>query len=222
MQLHKFIILFGTGVILITFLIAVSYLKRGKPPFFKYIFIFITLGLMVSLNTIIHYYFHLTSLYAQRLIQILLTSFQLPCIGLFFLNIISNNSYRKPLICLLVFFTSLQLVIFILSTFNYFDFYNTYVCLSPLTFTYSLIYFKDFLSGPPSTYIAHNAEFWIVVGIFFHCCISFPIYSLYKFIPFQSHKDLRFAIFSISNISLIILYVFISKSYLCLKHQPNP
>jgi hypothetical protein len=221
MQLHKFIILLGTGVIFISFLIGISYLKKEKPYFFKYIFIFITLGLMVSLNTISHYYFQLTSLYALRLIQVLLTSFQLPCIGLFFLNILSNNSLKRLLIYLLIFFIILQLIILIMSTFNYFDFYNTYACLSPLTFIFSLVYFKDFLNARPSVNIAQNSEFWIVVGIFFHCCISFPIYSLYKFIPFQSHKDLRFAIFSISNISLIILYIFISKSYLCLRHQPN-
>jgi hypothetical protein len=219
MQLHKFIILFGTGIILISFLVALSYLKKEKPLFFKYIFIFITLGLMVSLNTIIHYYLHLTSLYTVRLIQTLLTSLQLPCIGLFFLNILSNSSLKKSLLYLLFLFTILQLIILLLRIFNYSDFDNTYICLSPLTFIFSLIYFKGLLSGRPNTYISHNAEFWIVVGIFFHCCISFPIYSLYKFIPFQSHKDLRFAIFSISNISLIILYVFICKSYLCLKHQ---
>lgn len=221
MQLHRFIILFGTAIILISFLIAVSYLNKKKPVFFKYIFIFIILGLTISLNTIGHYYFHLTSLNELRLIQFSLTTFQMPCIGLFFLHILSNNKFRKSLTYLFILAMILQLIIFILSALNYFDFYNTYLCISPLTIIFSMFYFKEFLSAKPNLYIGHNAAFWIVVGFFFQCCMSFPIYSLYKFIPFQSQKDLRFAIFSLSNISLIILYIFISKSYLCLRHQPN-
>jgi len=221
MQLHKFIIFFGTGVILVTFFIAVSYLKKEKPIFYKYIFIFIILGLLISLNTIIYYYFHLTSLYNLRLVQYLLTSLQMPCISLFFLNILSNNSSRKLLVYLSIIFIALQLFIFILGILNYIDFTNTYVCISLISLIYSMFYFRDFLNTPFQIHFAHNSTFWIVVGIFFHSCISFPVYSLYKFIPLQSYKDLRFAIFSLSNMSLTILYIFISRSYLCLKHQPN-
>jgi len=221
MQLHKFIILIGTGVILFTFFIALLYKKKQQSPFTKYIFIFIILGLLISINTIGYYHFHMTSLYTLRFIQFLLISLQTPCIGMFFLSILSNKPFQKSMKYLIAFFLLLQVFMFVLGILNYLDFTSIYIAISLISLIFSMIYFKDLLNSVPYISLSYNPPFWIVVGLFLHSCISFPIYSLHRFIPFQTQKDLRLAIFSLSNISLIILYVFIIKSYLCFKHQPN-
>jgi len=221
MQLHKFIILLGTGVILITFFIALIFKKKQHADFAKYIFSFVVLGLLISINTIIYYHFHITSLYTLRFIQFLLISIQTLCVGMFFLTILANKPFQKKIRSLVIFFLFLQAIMFVLGVLNYLDFTSVYIAISLISFIFSMIYFKDLLNSIPSVSLSHNPPFWIVVGFFLHSCISFPIYSLHRFIPFQTQRDLRFAVFSLSNISLIILYVFIIKSYLCFKHQPN-
>jgi hypothetical protein len=64
-----------------------------------------------------------------------------------------------------------------------------------------------------------SSSFWIVIGVIFSSCIGLPVSSLISFIPKnQEYFNMSSQIFSLFNISLIILYLFIIKSYLCLKH----
>ena len=53
MKLHNFIVHFGTGIIIITFFVALAFTKKRNPTYFRYIIAFIVLGLIMSLNTIL-------------------------------------------------------------------------------------------------------------------------------------------------------------------------
>ena len=52
MKLHDIIVLLGTAVIVICFFTALIFLKKAKPAYYKYIFGFIIMGLLLSVNTI--------------------------------------------------------------------------------------------------------------------------------------------------------------------------
>lgn len=222
MILSYFIILFGTAVISIAFIIAIIFLKKEKRPHFIYIFLFILLGLLISINTIAN---NNTTWLLNKKISILIEQslflLQSLLLGLFFIKVLNKSNFIKKAKWLLFFSIIIQisLLIVVLTT-------NTEIkpaIISNLILIYfSIFYLKDLMNYKPTLIIVKSSAFWIVMGIFYSSCISLPVNLLIPFISKnQEYQNLRLQIFSISNISLIILYLFIIKSYLCLKHPQN-
>ena len=222
LKLSYFIVQFGTGIIGLAFFIAIAFTKKNKPKYFDYIFIFIILGLLISFNTIVNNYNSWQlNMKIPILIEQILLLFQFFFIGCFFIRILNEPIIKKRIKIAIILSISIQtaLIIFILST-------NIEIkpvltsCLFSLVFCY--MYFKDLMSKKPTLNLLNSSSFWIVMGILYSSCIGIPVHALITFIPRNSEFiNLRRHIFSITNMSLIVFYIFIIKSYLCLKHPQN-
>lgn len=218
MTLHKFIILFGTCIILINLIIAFFTKKAVKPVFFKYIIIYIVLGLLISANTISNII--LTHPIDQKKYRILFDILYLcQSLSLFFFFKITT---KRKIIFPFMLTSSLVQAIFTLKQFYSDSILDINIFATPLFIILSILYFRDLLQNKPLINLTQSSSFWIVVGIFFWACVSFPIYSLHPHIKAHvTNKNIILEIFSISNMALIVMYLFFIKSFLCLKHPQN-
>lgn len=221
MELHKFIVLLGTGVILVAFLVAIAYAKRAKPKYYKYIFAVIILGLLISANSILHLFIKIESDIILSTIERILLLFQFIALSFFYTDLLKESiSYNKSK-RLIQFCIIIQIALTVISIIFKIP---TYVKTVPSIFLiiYSVIYYKHLLKNKPTLILIKSSPFWIVTGIFFSFCVSLPVYGLTPFmVRYPEYKNLRFQLFSISNMALITMYFFIIKSYLCLKHPQN-
>ncbi len=221
LKLHIYIVYFGTGIILITFFVALTLRRKEKSQYFRYILVFVILGLIISLNTILRERFKLYSLKISISVENLLTLCQGVMLSLFLIAQMKNSKFK--LLIKFLFFLSIliefSLIIFqIAKNYIFYPRLATYLCLIVLC----TFYFHDLLNRRPTAILSKSPAFWIIIGIFFNCCVSFPIYSLIPFlVKYTEFRNIKLQIFAISNMSLIVMYFFIIKSYLCLKHPQN-
>ena len=222
MKLHGFIVALGSIIIVISFITALVFAHKTKPAYYKYIFAFIVFGGLLSVNTIAsNNYAWQQGMKTRILFEQVLILLQSSTLGFFFLKLLSNSVFYKLIKWLLVFSILLQIcLIVVVQTAN--------TEIRPTTIPNLIMlmscffYLKDLMNNKPTLVLVKSSAFWLVMGIFFSSCIGFPVSAL---IPFISRSDqylnLRLQIFSIYNMSLIIMYLFIIKSYTCLKHPQH-
>lgn len=222
MKLHSFIVLFGTGIIVISFFVALAFTKKVKPAYYKYIFGFIVVGMLLSVNTITsNNYAWRYGLKIKILFEQILILLQSLMFSFFFLELLKKSVFAKSIKWLLVLSILIQISLIIVVQIKNTEIRPTIIPnLMLLIFFY--FYLKDLMNNNQTLILVKSSAFWLAIGIFFSSCIGFPVSAL---IPFVSKSDqysnLRFQIFSIYNMSLIIMYLFIIKSYLCLKNPQN-
>lgn len=218
MWLHNFIIHCGTVVIFITLAVSIYYYHREKPAYFRDIFIFILLGILLSSNSILLREKWGFIRKAPYLIQELLLLGQYILLVLFFLKILINSSFIKKIKTIFIFSLLVNILLWFLSFYKNIDIKPSSISTLFLL-SYCAFYVRDIMTNKPTLILVKSSSFWIVMGIFFYSCISFPIVTMIKFIPRNSeYINLRSELFSVINMSLIILYSFIIKGYLCLRH----
>lgn len=219
MKLHNFFVFFGTGIIVITILIAITFSKRLKPFYYNYIFAYIILGLLLSVNTITsNKYAWSKSLMIPIILEQLIFLFQSLLLGLFFLEVLKKSRFKKTIRWLLFVLILVQVVIVVVVHSTNTDIRQAGAS-SLILLIFCFFYLKDLMGNKPTLILVKSSSFWIVLGILFSSCIGLPVSTLIPFIPKnQEYFNLSSQIFSLFNISLIILYLFIIKSYLCLKH----
>lgn len=222
MKLHGFIVILGSVIIVISFITALVFSHKTKPAYYKYIFAFIILGLLLSVNTIAsHNYTWRYGLKIRIFIEQFLVFLQFMMLGLFFWNVLKNSVFIKKIKW--IFLLSIP-ILFILIIAVHLANVEVRSILVPnlVLLIFCFFYLKDLLNNKPTVVLVQSSAFWLVMGIFFSSCISFPVSSLMPFISkSEAFTNLRFQIFSIQNMSLIIMYLFIIKSYVCLKHPQN-
>ena len=222
MQLHNLIVWIGTAIIGISFLVALAFNRKVKPYYYRYIFAFIVMGVLLSVNTIAsdnsawRYGLKIRILFEQVLI--LLQSLML---GFFFWELLIKSVYAKFIKWLLASSIIIQITLIVVVQIANTEIRPTTVPnLILLVFFY--FYLRDLMNNKPTLILVQSSAFWLVMGIFFSSCIGFPVSALMPFVSkSQEYSNLRFQIFSIYNMSLIIMYIFIIKSYLCLKHPQS-
>ena len=222
MKLHNFVVLFGTCIIVITFFVAIAFAKKQKPLYYNYIFAFIILGLLLSTNTIAnHNNAWLLNKKVSIIIEQLIALFQSLMLGLFFHEVLKKSVFTikiKWLLFLLIFTEVILIMVVHLTNTDI----RPFLISNLILLICCIFYLRDLMNNKPTLKLINSSAFWITIGILFSNCIGSPIYSLMVFIPKnQEYLNLRLQIFSISNMSLIVLYLFIIKSYLCLKHPQN-
>jgi hypothetical protein len=222
MKLHSFIVLFGTGIILISFFTALAFVKKEKPHYYRYIFAFITLGLLLSVNTIAgNNYTWSSGLKIRILIEQLLISLQFVMLGLFFLDALKKSFFYKKIKWFLFFSILIQLCVIVFVHVANIEI-RPGIIPNLILFIFCIFYLRDLMNNKPTLILIKSSTFWLVMGIFFSSCIGFPVSSLIPYVSKnQRFADLYFQIFSIQNMSLIVMYLFIIKSYVCLKHPQN-
>ena len=222
MKLHGFIVALGSIIIVISFITALVYIKKNKPAYFKYVFAFIVLGGLLSVNTIAsNNYTWRYGLKIRIFIEQLIISLQYVMFGLFFLNLLKNSVFVVKIKWLfLLSIPILFILIFAVHVANVEIRPSIVPNLVLLVFCF--FYLRDLMNNKPTVVLVKSSAFWLVMGIFFSSCIGFPVSALIPFITrSDQYLNLRFQIFSIYNMSLIIMYLFIIKSYTCLKHPQH-
>ena len=222
MKLHSLIVLLGTGIILISFFTALAFAKKAKPKYYRYIFAFIILGLLMSINTIAsNNYTWRYGLKIRILIEQVIIFLQFLMFGLFFLEVLKKSFLHKKIKWLFLLSIPIQLCVIIIVHVVNIEI-RPGIIPNLILFIFCILYLRDLMNNKPTLILVKSSTFWLVMGIFFSSCIGFPVSSLIPFVSkAQEHADLRFQIFSIQNMSLIVLYLFIIKSYVCLKHPQN-
>lgn len=222
MKLHSFIVFLGSAIIAISFFTALAFTKKVKPHYYKYIFAFIILGLLLSVNTIAsNNYTWRYGLKIRILFEQVLVLLQSLMLGFFFLQLLIKSVFVKSIKWLLGLSIFIQISLIVVVQIANTEIRPTTVPnLILLIFFY--FYLRDLMKNKPTLVLVQSSAFWLVMGIFFSSCIGFPVSALLPFISKSlQYSNLRFQIFSIYNMSLIIMYLFIIKSYICLKHPQN-
>jgi len=222
MKLHSLTILIGTFIIGISFTTALAFHKKAKPTYFRYVFAFIILGLLMSVNTITsNYYTWRFGLKSRILIEQLLILLQYIMLYLFFVDLMKKSAFVKKIKWLfLLSLPPLIGLIFIVHIANVEI--RSSILPNLILLVFCFYYLKDLMNNKPTLVLIHSSAFWLVMGIFFSSCICFPVGSMMPFISKDlEYSNLRYQIFSIYNMSVIILYLFIIKSYICLMRPQN-
>lgn len=222
MDLLNFITFFGTCIIGVSFFVVLLFLKREKPEYYKYISIFIFLGILLSFNTIAN---NSSAWMLNRKMPILLEQIlqllQSFLLGLFFLEILKKSIFVKKIKVLLFLMIFIQIIFLIIVHIVNVEI-RANIISNLILLLFCLFYFRNLMKNEPRLILMKSSAFWIVIGILFSSSISYPVITLIQFIPKnQEYVNVRSQVFSICNMSLIVLYIFIIKSYVCLKHQQN-
>lgn len=219
MKLHSFIVMLGSVVILISFITALFYAKKSKPAYFKYIFAFIVFGVLLSVNTIAsNNYTWRYGLKMRIFIEQLLISLQYVMLYLLFLSILKNSSFAKHIKWLFILSIPILLILIIAVHIENVEIRPSIVP-NLVLLGFCSFYLSDMIKNKPTLVLVKSSAFWLVMGVLFSSCLGFPVSALVPFISRSpQYNNIRFQIFSIQNMSLIILYLFIIKSYICLKH----
>lgn len=219
MKLHYFIVILHTVVIVISFLFAMLYFKKEKPHYYIYIFTLIIIELLLSLNTIAgNNCIWLSGIKSRILIVQLIILIRDTLIGVCFWEFLRKTKFAKTIKSLLIFSFLCQIIIILIVQKT-----NTEIrpgsVLNLIILIFVFFYFRDLMINKPALILAESSSFWLTMGFFFSSCIIFPISCLIPFIPkTQEYSNLHYQIFSITNLALIVMYLLIIKSYLCLKH----
>lgn len=211
--LNNTVIWIGTGVILISFIIALL-IPTNNRPYMKGFFFCPLIGLVLSINAICRFY---VSIYPRNLlftIQNSLFLIDLLFWYYFFSRILSDEKDSNKIKSLLL--ITLLISVYLLFFTNV-DKRNVHIiALASICKTIFCIFFyyklfknlsyKNILSEP---------SFWIVTGLIFYSCLSLPFYGLSSYIKMQFSPLVLNNIFSISNMLIIIMHLFFIKAYLC-------
>ena len=225
MNLHILIIQLGTGIIVITFLVALLFRKKEKPGYFKYIEVFIFLGLLISLNSLTLGLKYVGSEEKINLvpafIQELLIISQYLCLYHFIYALIKKTEFLGKIRTLMRLSIILFLLLLFISFWLKIDIRPSAVG-GLFILGYCYFYVKDLMSNKPTLELLKSPEFWITSGIFFYATISTPVTALVRLIPKDlNYINIRMQLFAVFNVSSILLYLSIIKGYICLKHQQS-
>lgn len=222
MKLHGFIVALGSIIIVISFITALLFAKKIKPAYFTYVFGFIVFGVLLSVNTIAsNNYTWRYGLKIRIFIEQFLIFLQYVMLGCYFLNLLKNSVFIKKMKFL--FLLSIPILLILIFAVHVADVeIRPSIIPNLVLLVFCFFYLRDLMNNKPTVVLVKSSAFWLVMGIFFSSCIGFPVSALIPFISkSDQYSNLRFQIFSIQNMSLIIMYLFIIKSYTCLKHPQH-
>lgn len=217
MWLNNLVYYLGTVIIVTALIFAFSFRKCKKPKYFKFVFVVIFCGLLISINT---FFFRRINIYSQKvgiIIQslILIVQFLNMFLVFYFQSIAQGLKKWVLLLSVISLLSGISVIVILIKKDMYFP---QSIIQNLMIITYSVFYFLSILKGRPDVVLVKSPSFWLVLGMFFWATVSFPIYCLYLFIPMTAeYSEISNKLFSFSNVALIVMYILFIKSYLCLK-----
>lgn len=211
--LNNTVIWIGTGVILIAFIIALLIPKNNKA-YMKGFFFCILIALLVSTNSICFKFFFLYNNEICFFIQSTLFLFDLLFWTLFFLKLLTDAKNHRIIKILFILTLSLAVYIFY---YNSTDKSNLHVLalLNICKTIFCVLFYHNLFKKMSDQKILLEPAFWIVNGLIFYSCLSLPFYGLSGYIQQEFSPLIVNNIFSISNMLIIIMYLFFIKAFLC-------
>ena len=213
MQFHKIVVLSGTLVILVSFILA--YWNRNTKSissYFRRFYIYPLIVLLLSVNTILYIYVKPLALSTSILIEKIFFIFDFVFWVYIFYRLLGDESRgRKYLMILSV--TTLTIALSLnpinLSPYISLGVLNICKCL------FCLIYFFKLFSSPQTVVLKYDPIFWIVAGVFFYTTVSTPIYLTTAYLD-PNTDTLRKILFPITNMAIIVMHLLFIKGQLCI------
>lgn len=214
---YDIVVIIGTGVILFAFVIAILYAKY-HDNYMKKLFFIIMISLLLSANTFFGVYLVYYSTQIRFSIQTILLLLDLVFWSLFFLDLLDDLKSRK--IIRLFFIVTFTLSIFILYN-NHLNQPNLHVTavLNTCKSIFCIFYFHTLFKKITKINILKDPSFWVVGGLIFYSTLSLPFYGLNSYIKYQIPPLISINILAVSNILIIVMYLFFIKAYLCKTSQ---
>lgn len=209
----------GSVEIIVSFIISFMFSKNNKDYMKGFSFV-ILISLLLSINTICGRFFFLYDVDLYFFIQSVLNLLDLFFWTLFFLRLLNDKKNSRIIKILSTFTLSLAIYILYYNRTSSTSSANLHIIvLLNICKTIFCIYFYHNLFKKLSTQnILSEPSFWIVNGLIFYSCLSLPFYGLNNYIKLQFSISISNNIFSISNMLIIIMYLFFIKAYLCKTH----
>lgn len=210
--LNDTVIWIGTGVILVSFIISIF--SKNDKTYMHGFFFCILIALLVSINTICCKFVFLYDIEICFFIQSILILLDLTFWTLFFLKLL--NDIKKHKIIKILFIITLSLALYILN-YNSTGKSNLHVAalLNICKTIFCILFYHNLFKKISNQNILLEPSFWIVNGLIFYSCLSIPLYGLNSYIKLQFSPLIYYNILSISNMLIIIMYLFFIKAYLC-------
>lgn len=180
-------------------------------------FFCILIALLVSINSICFKFFSLYNSETCFFIQSTLLLLDLFFWTLFFLKLLKDSRNHRIIQILFILTLSLSVYIFY---YNSTDKSNIHVLalLNICKTIFCILFYHNLFKKISDQNILLEPSFWIVNGLIFYSCLSIPFYALTSYIQVQFSPLITNNIFSISNMLIIIMYLFFIKAYLCKTH----
>jgi len=214
--LNNAVIWIGTGVIIISFIISLVFSKSNKA-YMNGFFFCILIGLLLSINGICSKFLFLYSIETCFFIQSTLFLLDLLFWTLFFLKLLKDA--RNHRIIKILFILTLSFAVYVLY-YNSTNKSNLHVLalLNICKTIFCILFYHNLFKNISDQNILLEPSFWIVNGLIFYSCLSIPFYGLSNYILLQFSLLIANNIFSISNMLIIIMYIFFVKAFLCKTH----
>lgn len=220
--LENIVIWIGTGVILISFIMAL-FIRRYKhiPYYMKSFYVYPLIALLISINTILFRYFNLYPAYALYFLQKNLLIIDFIFFGLFSNYLLRYNRYKN--------FIKIIFAIFAIATI-YFTYsydidkpvYRAHVAVNLGKCLFCLFYFNSLFNDKDVLQLKKEPSFWIVTGVFFYSSITLPAYAIYDYLRANLSKFLSDGIFAATNMAIIIMHILFIQSYMCSARYKKP
>lgn len=212
-SLNNSIIWLGTGVIIIAFIISLQ-LSRNINGYMKGFFLCILIALIESINSILGSLLFLYNIEIFYLIQSILILLDLLFWTSFFLKLLKDT--KSVRIIQTLFISTFSLAIYLLY-YNSINNSNLHVLalLNICKTIFCILFYYNLFKNISVRNILLEPSFWIVTGLIFYSCLSLPFYALHSYIKQQFSPLISNNIFSISNMLIIVMYLFFIKAYLC-------
>lgn len=212
-SLSTSVVWLGTGIILISFIIALL-IAKCNIPYMKGFFFCPLIALLVSINTICGSLFVMYPINLFFLIQNFMSFLDLLFWCIFFLLILKDKKDADKIKILLAITLLFAVYLHFFSNVNNQNLHI--IALTAICKTiYCIFFFYKLFKNLFYQNLLKEPSFWIATGLIFYSCLSLPFYGLNSYFKFQFSPLISSNIFSISNMLLIIMHLFFIKAYIC-------
>jgi hypothetical protein len=130
----------------------------------------------------------------------------------FFNDIIILNNLRKKIKVIAVTFFIYLISMWIFTDAFYKNPSKVYLPESLCVLFFCFMYFFQIFRLPPELSLLNSPSFWITIGCLFYFSCTIPLFFAYQILFFLPNY---YSIFSINYLAYTILFIFISKAFLC-------
>ena len=219
---HKIVVIIGTAVIFLSFVLAYRIRKNDSTP--SYLRNFYLCPLLAFILCGSTFAFDILGPRSNRLqvtIEKVIYIIDFFFFAYFFRLVLANFPAKKLIENIFFFFIVLTIPCLLITTHQtllhyYFRAYNN---IGKLLFC--LIYIYSIFKSSPKLILKNDAAFWIVMGLLFYSSVTIPIFLGYYYLAINRYVDILSIFFPLTNISIIIMHLLFIKGYLCTIQQPK-
>lgn len=210
------VIVIGTTIVLISFLLSYKYTRNKSIPFYlKYFFIYTFFVLILSLSSVLYSFNRSYPLHIAISIQDTFLVVDLIFWGYFFYSLKELNFKKIRIFILLILFIVLTLSVLVNIDKAFKSFAIGITNFGKCSFC--LVYFFKLFNVPPTVILKEDPVFWIIIGLFSYTAVTIPIYITETILMnIKEMNSIRVMLFTFTNIAVIIMHLFFIKSYLCI------